>query len=189
MTVRYKTYSYDIAAGAAVDIRARGNYVRCVEANADFELAIDGEIAGFFAKGIGYQTIDGEEFREVRAINNSGAPLSLKISIGFGRIQDSRASFGGSLKLAVPVTLQDVADKALVAGVVTQVVPQNTSRREVLITNLASNSAIIRVGSASVSGTRGTELTPGQTLTLDTTAAVYAYSASALSVAILEIVE
>jgi hypothetical protein len=104
---------------------------------------------------------------------------------------------GGGLKVdgsgtALPVsevkstTIGTATDVALNNGSLTGVLTLDAARRTAMITSLASNTAEIRIGEAGVNATRGTPIYPGQTITIDTTAAISAFVAAASqSVAVL----
>lgn len=86
-------------------------------------------------------------------------------------------------------TLTDTADVALGAGARTAILAANLTRRRAIITNLAAGAATIRVGnSATVAAARGTPVLPGETIVLETTAAISAWNPGgvAQSVAVLE---
>jgi hypothetical protein len=69
------------------------------------------------------------------------------------------------------------------------VVAADSSRKSVTISNLSSNVQIMRIGDSNAGAARGVELSPGQSVTLETESAVYAYnpgaSAESLGVMVL----
>lgn len=72
--------------------------------------------------------------------------------------------------------LNSMADVTLAATSTTQIVGQVMTRFCVLICNLPGNTQTFRIGDASTGVTRGVELTPGQSISIETTEAVYGYN-------------
>ncbi|RLG23041.1 hypothetical protein DRN85_10125 [Methanosarcinales archaeon] len=89
-----------------------------------------------------------------------------------------------SLKATV---LNVSSDVSLTAGAATMIVAADADRQCVMITNLAANTQTFRIGNASVSATAGVELAPGESIEIETTAAVYGYNpgGSAESVSVI----
>jgi hypothetical protein len=101
--------------------------------------------------------------------------------------QNAIATIGSILtpvNLTKPSTIDTVADVALGAAATTQVLPADAARQSALISNLAANVDIIRLGDANTGAARGIELQPGQTATLNGTEAIHAFSPSAQSVGV-----
>ena len=65
----------------------------------------------------------------------------------------------------------DTVDDVTVDNTATVLVPADTSRRKAIITNISANA--MRLGDANVGATSGARIGAGQSVTLDTTAAVY----------------
>lgn len=74
------------------------------------------------------------------------------------------------IETTADVTVDSGANPNLIAA-------QNSDRRELLLTNL-STTVTYRVGDTNVAAARGIPLQPGQTITLSTTAPVYAHAPS-----------
>lgn len=89
-------------------------------------------------------------------------------SSGYLQIVDKKAS-----------VLNSAADVSLVATSTTQILGTLGSRICALITNLAGNSEIFRIGDASAGATRGIELSPGEAVSIETTEAIYGYNPGA----------
>ena len=74
-------------------------------------------------------------------------------------------------------TFEGVADVPLAAAAATLIIAADATRLGVIIKNPSSNTASVRVGGlASVGVAQGTELDPGESIPVATTAAVYGYS-------------
>lgn len=92
----------------------------------------------------------------------------------------------GLFSISKPAGLAELADVTIATASATLVRAANSSRRKIHITNL-DQANFIRVGSATVAAGRGLVLAAGMTVTLETTAAVYAIAdTSAVDVAVLE---
>lgn len=90
-------------------------------------------------------------------------------SIGFNNINVTKAT-----------VLDTVADVALGAAATTQILAANADRRVALVTNLAANVSIFRIGDAAAAAARGVELAPGETVSLETTEAIHGYNPGAI---------
>ena len=79
------------------------------------------------------------------------------------------------------------SDVSLAAGTTTQIVGADADRLCIIIANLATNTQTFRIGNASTSASTGIELAPGESIEIETTAAVYGYNpgGSAESVSVM----
>ena len=83
--------------------------------------------------------------------------------------------YGNSFSVGPGKTLTSVADKTpLNSSVVLILSDANLDRKTILIRSNKANSNKMRIGDINITATRGIELNPGDTITLETTAAVYA---------------
>lgn len=69
-----------------------------------------------------------------------------------------------------------VADVTLAATATTQILPTLTSRLCALICNKKGNTQTLRIGDSNAGATRGVELPPGATISIETTEAIYGYN-------------
>jgi hypothetical protein len=97
-------------------------------------------------------------------------------SNGYLQIVDKKAS-----------VLNSAVDVSLAATSTTQILGALGSRICALISNLASNTETFRIGDASAGATRGIELASGESISIETTEAIYGYNpgASAESVSVI----
>ncbi len=72
--------------------------------------------------------------------------------------------------------LNTAANVTLAVGATTQIVGSLSTRLSVIITNLATNTQTFRIGDANAGASRGIELAPGESIEIETTAAVYGYN-------------
>lgn len=184
----YSDYRFTIAAGDSIVVHAVGRYVTCLEANIDFEIGIGSDALQFMTQGLTVEMAPGEVFTQVTLDNTGGAaPLVVRVGIGTGNLRDQRLTLTGSIDVSKGDALSTLADVALVAATATLISALDLTRREIIVTNLTGNTAVVRIGDSNVAAARGTPLQPGESIALDTTAAVHGYSVPAQSVAVLEV--
>ncbi|NIT63674.1 MAG: hypothetical protein GWO39_07760 [Gammaproteobacteria bacterium] len=157
-----------------------------------FRVAVNGGTRVPFRAGWHWAPFRGQadRIRQVEIFNPNATALTISFELATGELIDRALILaGGAVQTEEQSadTLSPAEDVTLSAAIATQVAPVNTARRRVLITNLAGNTNTIRVGDVSVSLTRGAPVAPGQTITLETTAAVYAWSTGSQDVAVLEV--
>lgn len=185
-----RPYPVTVAASGSQLIPRGGTYVYCIEANLlAFDILVDEADKGRCGPGLGYAVPEGEEpFGQVRVVNTAGVELTATLVIGAGVVLDNRLTLSGDLNLSTPTQLVSTADVALTAspGAAELILAANANRKRALITNLAGNAAVVRIGDANVDGSRGVQLAPGATLPLQTEAAVYGWTTAAQSVGVLE---
>jgi hypothetical protein len=81
----------------------------------------------------------------------------------------------GINSLSALASVADIGIAATTQAVVAAADATN-KQREVIIKNLSGNTAAFRIGDASAAAAQGHELSPGEAITLDTLAAVYAFN-------------
>lgn len=81
---------------------------------------------------------------------------------------------GNSVVTTAGGTLTSVADKTPLNNGVVLLLSAAGSRKTILIRSNKTNVNKMRIGDISITATQGIELNPGDTITLETTAAVYA---------------
>lgn len=93
----------------------------------------------------------------------------------------------GVLSPDVLLPLADVAIAAGAQGLLVAAAAVGVKQRETIIKNLVGNTDLLRIGDVSCAAGLGHELAPGETIKLDTLAAVYAWNtgAAAQSVSVL----
>lgn len=138
--------------------------------------------------------------------NHGAGVAAVTFALTDGRLDDRRTNVQGSIDSTltggtvdaigvlpfapVPTGFPTTADVAIVGAAAAAVVlAANANRKEAFVTNLAANADPVRVGDVNAGAARGVEVSPGQTLTVSTEAAVYVYSPSNQSVAVAEVIE
>ena len=127
------------------------------------------------------------EIREFIFENEAASEVTLLLLLANGEFNNPELS--GTVTLDVADTLDSLPDDS-VATVATELISAaNTARKEIIIKNLATNSANFRIGDSGANATNGHELAPGETIIISTTAAVYAYNShtAAQSLSIVEV--
>lgn len=108
---------------------------------------------------------------------------TIKAAVGFGSAELTATS----VSVSQPTVIDTAADVALTAAVATLVLGADATRRAALISNLIGNASSIRVGDSNTGAARGVQVGAGQTVTIEGTEAIYAYSATGQSVGVVTI--
>ena len=84
-----------------------------------------------------------------------------------------------SVSIAKTSGLVTVADATIVAGAAAALIlPANANRTKALLTSLVSNTQEVRIGDSNTGAGRGAPLQPGESIEIDSTADIYAYTAA-----------
>ena len=127
-------------------------------------------------------------FSRLKISHDSIAEQAINLYIGSGTRAGS-SKIGGAVSVAVASGITSTSDIAIVANAVAvSIAAANTARKSALITNLSSSVGTLRVGDAAIGAARGVPVEPGATATIETTAAIFAFSAAACTVSVLELV-
>lgn len=174
-----------IPANSGQDIGATGDFVYLHTANLPLLVQVAGQTVTMRA---GDKRRVAEGFVFFRVENENASDVNAVFIVGRGDY--SRQAVTGEVTLTTPATIASTADVSLAATATTQIKAANTDRREIIISNLSTNTQTMRIGESSAGASRGVELAPGASITLQTTAAVYGYNpgGSAESVGVLEVV-
>lgn len=179
-------FQVTVAAGLETTLNIAGEFLNVIQCNlADFLLSWDSDPRTYAEKGTKRRLSPGEHFRSI-TIDNSGnaSALTVRIVVGFGDY-DSAVEVAGALSITGDVSiakdtgLASDSDVTLVAATRATIKAANASRRAIIVQSLASNTGNVRVGDntcTDVAPGKGNELQPGQSITIKTTAAVYAFS-------------
>jgi len=189
---RYKEYTYALAAGANIEIFEVFNYFRVLSLSAGtlrVQFGDDPNTSAFTGAGIGirFENLPSR----ITITNTSGVSANITIALAIGFIYDDRLSFSGTVTVSGTVstttssTLASIADVTLTAATLIAIASANTSRRGLIITNTGAN--VARIGdSVNTTATRGAQLLPNQSITIETLNAVSGISTAGSSVSVLE---
>lgn len=164
-----------LTAGVPQRFGVEGDYVHVITAPVtDLTLRFDnGEKVPMY-EGVGFRRY----YKEIELESATGQ--SVIVLAGFGSVFDGRATANVNVTATVAAgnTINNGGDVATVSGAATQLLAADTTRTYALIGNASTNTVTVRIGTATVDATHGIPLEPGETLSIATTAAIYAYQAS-----------
>ena len=181
------TRTYTIAAGSSVKMSRKADFLRCLEstgiAEVQFDNAGDG---GDLEGGLAYWPQGG--FSQADILNPTASDITLIIAVGKGRMEDNRATVNTGQTLPTRETAPDVlsanAPVSAVNAAATLLSAANAKRREILIVNTDAAATVYIGGDPAAAAGAGVPLLPGQSLTLETSAAVYARNDSGAAVSV-----
>lgn len=176
-----RAYSLTLAAGASKRLIVSGDWIQIVVAPVD-DLMVrfdDSQKVQMYA-GQGVRTY----YSTVELESATGQTVT--VWLGYGHATDSRATANVNVSTTVAPgnTLNNGGDVSLTSGAATQILAADTDRLYATISNGSSNTVTVRIGNASVVGTTGIPLEPGETISVGTTAAIYGFQASGGAVTI-----
>lgn len=175
----YATREFTIAPGALVQVARASDFLVCLASSAPFRVSLDSQPASDFEAGLTLSPAGGFA---LAAIENTGA-ASLTITLGFGvgNVRDARISGQVGTKETMPDTLTSGAAVSVATGGATLIRGANSARREIVIINSGAGAVYIGSDAAAVAGA-GLPLQAGQSMTLQTAAAIYARNDSGAAV-------
>lgn len=175
-------------AGGSLFVDRAASFLICLEASHLFKIRLGtGPISDFEA---GLRMRPGEPFEKVEIINKAAEPLTVKLGFGQGDVRDARLTITTDVKTVaqgITATREAAPDDFAVAhvtastGATTLLSDTDANRRELLIVNTHSSGMVQIVDNATAAG-QGIPVLPGQSLTLQTSAAVYVRNDSGASV-------
>ena len=183
-TQRYREYPMTVAAGAEHAIEAMGSFLACLVSSGSFRIRIDDGPAVFFDAGLMF-SVAGEDFRKVSIVNSGLVSVSCTLAIGQGRLEDRRLINSAPVEIAGHASLDTVPDVAVPAGAATLIAAALATRHGIIVSVPQGATAPVRIGDSNVGAARGIEVYPGDRVSLTTQAAVYGYSASAVSIGVV----
>ncbi len=188
-----REYEFSIAAGETSRRTVPpANFIRVKSASGDIRITAQDENGNRLLDLVvseGMRCAVPSEFVDISVRNDTGATSSVVLVIGSGMVDDSQLS--GTITMDKSTAISSAADVSINAATKSIVAAANSARREIMITSLSTNAAAFRVGDTNAASNRGIELLPGSTITLTTSAAVYAYNShtAAQSLAVLEVTD
>lgn len=170
-----------LAAGVPQRFQRSGDWIAAITAPvSDLTVRFDNSEKVPLPQGLGFRAYYGEIELE------SATGQAVVVLAGFGSVSDSRANVTATLNvtLAAGNTIDDGADVATASGAATLLLPVDLTRLHAVICNPSTNTATVRIGSATVNATKGILVEPGETLTYEMTGAIYAFQNSGGAVTI-----
>lgn len=169
--IAFDLREYTLPPNSRNPVYFKGTSIRCLSASAEFAIAIDGGTAAGFFAGLTYSTPRDETYEEVALINRSGVPVTVRLALAYGDIEDDRLTLTAAVQIAPAVAFTD-APAVAVTDVAVQLLPANPNRTNCII---RAGAADLWLGPDALVGNAGVATVPaGGALTISHTAAVYA---------------
>jgi len=162
-----------LGAGIPQRLGIDGDYFHVLTAPVqDLQVRFDAGEAVPVYEGVGFRRY----YREIELSSATGQ--SIVVYAGFGSVADGRATANVNVTATVAAgnTINNGGDVSCTHGVATQLLASDATRTYALIGNVSSNTITVRIGKSTVDATHGIALEPGETLSIATTAAIYAYN-------------
>jgi hypothetical protein len=105
--------------------------------------------------------------------------VTVEIVVGAGKAVADRLAGEVSAVVVSGSILAEVPDVALNNGAATLLAAANPDRKEIMLQADPANTVTVRIGGATVAAARGFQLPAGAALSLETSAAVYAFAPAA----------
>lgn len=155
-------------------INRTGQFFSCLSATDDFSVVFDDLAETRFFEGLKFEPL--APFNKVTVRNPHGQPLTAEFAIARGQVSDERKVISGTVNTVPQVanTLSDSAPVAVPGAAVAQILPDDPTRKGALLKNLSATESVWIKGTSTASA-NGFQLGPGDGLSLDTTAAAYAF--------------
>ena len=185
----YTPIKQTIAANSDLKINKYARFITLLSSTGgseDIAISINNQRQGILEQGISIELPPFTQFNNLKVFNLSGSPVTVTVALSNGRVVDSRLNLTAGLTVASPQNLTTVAGVAVVnAAAAAVIMAQNSDRREAFITNLDVTNAIY-IGDANTDAgaaiPQGVKLDAGQTIVLETKAAIYAQNESGANV-------
>ena len=177
-----KEFTATLANGARLTVPGRGSFLFMKNTTAPLltrmiEVETGGrsgrEVSVTMANSDKIRSAPGAEFDSIALLNSSGASATFTLIYGTGDY-DRPVPDTVNVSVSVPASdaLSTVADITVTTAAV--ISAASTTRQKCIITALASNDQTLRIGDSNVTATRGTPLAPGETIAIESGAAIYA---------------
>lgn len=183
----YYEGTWTVPAGSELMLPLQAEYLHVISASqSTFGLTLGDDAPGIGRPGANFRTQKGRHFEAVRVLNLNAVEV-LILTLGYGRGDFSLMQF----KSIPASTLTTKPDASIPAGAAALVAAANPNRRRAVIANPFGNAREFRVGDVTVGAARGVEIPPGESIYLDTTAAIYAFNPDGApqNISVLEIAE
>ena len=167
-----------LAAASSDMLYAAGTFFKVKETTAPVKISVpNGGTSGMFDAGEGYEEL--QPFTELYLENTNAFPVTVEIVVGAGKAVADRLAGEVSAVVVSGSILAEVPDVALNNGAATLLAAANPDRKEIMLQADPANTVTVRIGGATVAAARGFQLPAGAALSLETSAAVYAFAPAA----------
>jgi hypothetical protein len=181
----YRQFELTVADGAIETVFYNFSYLQILELSTTTGVSLkfggQGAATNVVGAGVGYELPVGYVSDRVEIINNSGGALNVTLGLAIGKITDSRFTASGTIVTTDVGTTLVSGSNTSVTSTVGLVSAANTARKEIIICAASGNSSDLFFGDATITNgsNRGVILQAGQTIILNTTAAIYGGSTGA----------
>lgn len=128
-------------------------------------------------------------YDRIEILNENAVEIDIDVIFGDGDyVRPLPDLVNVAVALAGSNALDTIADVAMTDASETQILPINLNRVRAILTAPEDNDVNLRIGDVDITATRGVQLKPGETIAIDSTAAIYGIeeSAGTTVVAVLE---
>ena len=185
-TPTLKTKQVLVKAGGSERVNQGGTYVSCKLLTGgnvgDIQLRWDNGATNDFDAGIGYLLQPKDRFEGFYLENSGASDITVKYQVGDGEVRlAGNVTILGTVTVnpSRSTTIPTTPDYAPAGAGTAVAVALNAIRRSVIITADPLNTLVARFGDLNTGAARGAQLAPGQTIVIDSTAAVYIYVSGA----------
>jgi hypothetical protein len=161
------------------------SFLTVLEASAPFQVSFDNGPRSDIEQGITLRTY--ADFNRLEFINQTGDEITIKVGFGRGDVQDARLVISGAVnsKNISPGVFDTGAPVACANAATTALAAADGNRRELILACDEDAAAKVYIGGSAGAGAgEGLPLAPGQSLTLETAAAVYCRNDTGAAVAV-----
>lgn len=180
----YTVHTYTIPAGEYVQLVRQADFVTCLDATGPFKIQFEDGSNSDFEAGLSYSPADG--FYKLTFFNPGADPVVIRVALGTGAISDARVTLGSSaeFRTARPDALSTGAPKTVSNGSIAQLAPADALRAELLVVSPVGAGTVYIGGDPQAGAGHGLPLQSGQSMTLNTGAAIYARNDTGAAVAL-----
>ena len=128
-------------------------------------------------------------YDRIEILNENAVAIDIDVIFGDGDyVRPLPDLVNVAVALAGSNALDTIADVAMTDANETEILPANLNRVRAILTAPEDNDVNLRIGDVDITATRGVQLKPGETIAIDSTAAIYGIeeSAGTTVVAVLE---
>ena len=184
MSFRAKVFSKTFTGGDTVKFPS-GKYFRLITTSSAVNMTFygsSGEVLAVIENLQAGLAIDAADFGVVGfgSVDITSASAQTVVAVISNMpVQYDRLTGSIAVTTTPPATLDSLADDSVATVATELIAAADTDRHELIISNLAANTATFRIGDSGAGAANGVPLAPGETLILGTSAAVYAYNPAA----------
>jgi acyl-coenzyme A thioesterase PaaI-like protein len=169
-------HNITVAAGQTRHISARGRVVYVESSTGPLKIRSNSGVINVTLKQ-GQGANEGDEyFSSLEVVNEGAASVTASVIVSSVEFIDKRIVGEVDANTLSGSVIASSADVLCTAAAVTQVVTASAGRKEIIISSLSTNAQTMRVGDVGAGATNGLPVSPGASVVLTTSAAVYVYN-------------